>query len=125
MRADPHPLAPTFSAHHPPVQRRERAVIAHELGEDLRQDHRSMAAGLAAQPDHLPPRHGIAQADRQLMANLRRQRQEMTPRRRLMAEVTFSTWTADNLLRHSSFKGLREDKPAREVKFERPSHKGS
>ena len=44
---------------------------------------------------------------------------------RLVAEVTFSTWTADNLLRHPSFEGLREDKPAREVKLERPRHKGS
>jgi bifunctional non-homologous end joining protein LigD len=44
---------------------------------------------------------------------------------RLVAEVTFTTWTADHLLRHPSFEGLREDKPAQEVKFERPSHKGS
>ena len=32
---------------------------------------------------------------------------------------------ADHLLRHPSFEGLREGKPAREVKFERPSQKGS
>jgi bifunctional non-homologous end joining protein LigD len=38
----------------------------------------------------------------------------------LVAEVTFTTWTADHLLRHPSFEGLREDKPAREVKLERP-----
>jgi bifunctional non-homologous end joining protein LigD len=44
---------------------------------------------------------------------------------RLVAEVTFTTWTTDNLLRHPSFEGLREDKSAREVKFERPSHKAS
>jgi bifunctional non-homologous end joining protein LigD len=37
---------------------------------------------------------------------------------RLVAEVTFSTWTADNLLRHPSFLGLREDKPAKNVKLE-------
>jgi bifunctional non-homologous end joining protein LigD len=43
---------------------------------------------------------------------------------RLVAEVTFTTWTTD-LLRHPSFEGLREDKSAREVKFERPSHKAS
>jgi bifunctional non-homologous end joining protein LigD len=36
-----------------------------------------------------------------------------------VAEVTFTTWTADNLLRHSSFLGLREDKPAKDVKLER------
>jgi bifunctional non-homologous end joining protein LigD len=39
---------------------------------------------------------------------------------KLVAEVTFSTWTADHLLRHPSFEGLREDKPARAVKLERP-----
>jgi bifunctional non-homologous end joining protein LigD len=39
---------------------------------------------------------------------------------RLVAEVTFTTWTADHLLRHPSFEGLREDKPAKDVKLERP-----
>ena len=44
---------------------------------------------------------------------------------RLVAEVTFTTWTADHLLRHPSFEGLREDKPAKDVKLERPRQKGS
>ena len=39
----------------------------------------------------------------------------------LVAEVAFSTWTADNLVRQASFKGLREDKPAAEVVREKPN----
>jgi bifunctional non-homologous end joining protein LigD len=38
----------------------------------------------------------------------------------LVAEVAFSEWTEDGRLRHPSFKGLREDKPAREVVREEP-----
>ena len=32
-----------------------------------------------------------------------------------LAEVEFTEWTADGQLRHPSYKGLRDDKPAREV----------
>src|SRR6202035_5601132 len=38
----------------------------------------------------------------------------------LVAEVQFSTWTTDNLVRQASFKGLREDKKATEVRREMP-----
>jgi bifunctional non-homologous end joining protein LigD len=37
-----------------------------------------------------------------------------------VAEVEFTAWTRDGHLRHPSFKGLREDKPARLLKAERP-----
>jgi bifunctional non-homologous end joining protein LigD len=37
----------------------------------------------------------------------------------LVAEVDFTEWTRDGHLRHPSFKGLREDKPARAVVRER------
>lgn len=33
----------------------------------------------------------------------------------LVAEVEFAEWTEDGMLRHPSFQGLREDKPAREI----------
>ena len=36
----------------------------------------------------------------------------------LVGEVAFTGWTGDALLRHPSFKGLREDKPAEKVKRE-------
>jgi hypothetical protein len=32
--------------------------------------------------------------------------------------LTYVTWTADNLLRHTVYVGLREDKPAAEVRRE-------
>jgi bifunctional non-homologous end joining protein LigD len=40
-------------------------------------------------------------------------------RPQLVAEVTYMTWAEDGLLRHTVFVGLREDKPAREVRRER------
>ncbi len=39
----------------------------------------------------------------------------------LVAEITYLTWAEDGLLRHTVFVGLREDKPAREVRRERPA----
>ncbi|HEY3665491.1 MAG TPA: DNA ligase D, partial [Polyangiaceae bacterium] len=39
---------------------------------------------------------------------------------KLVAEVAYTGVTKDGLLRHPTFKGLREDKPAREVVLEQP-----
>jgi ATP-dependent DNA ligase len=36
----------------------------------------------------------------------------------LVAEITYLTWTADNLLRHTVYVGLHEDKPADQVQRE-------
>jgi ATP-dependent DNA ligase len=38
---------------------------------------------------------------------------------KLVAEITFLTWTADSLLRQAVYVGLREDKPAEQVRRER------
>ncbi len=43
----------------------------------------------------------------------------VTPK--LVCEVSFTQWTDDGRLRHPSFQGLREDKPANAVPIEQPS----
>jgi bifunctional non-homologous end joining protein LigD len=48
------------------------------------------------------------------------QRGAIWVRPKLVAQVNFASWTADNLVRQASFKGLREDKPANEVRREEP-----
>jgi bifunctional non-homologous end joining protein LigD len=41
-------------------------------------------------------------------------------RPKLVAEIEFSNWTDDGLLRHPAFQGLREDKPAQDVVRDEP-----
>lgn len=45
-------------------------------------------------------------------------RQLVYVRPELVAEVEFRSWTADGIVRHASFRGLREDRSAREVRRE-------
>jgi bifunctional non-homologous end joining protein LigD len=47
-------------------------------------------------------------------------RQARFVRPELVAEVEFRAWTADGHLRHASFRGLRDDKPASDIVREHP-----
>ena len=47
-------------------------------------------------------------------------RQVRYVRPQLVAEIEFRAWTAEGHLRHASFRGLREDKPAHEIVREVP-----
>lgn len=74
---------------------------------------------------------------RQLAAELKQRRSDSPPfadpptgaeargvtwvRPELVGEVEFTEWTEDGLLRHPSFQGLREDKPAEQITREEPT----
>ncbi|SJM32621.1 DNA ligase D [Mesorhizobium delmotii] len=61
--------------------------------------------------------------DERLSAEETRQVRYVRPE--LVAEIEFRAWTADGNLRHASFRGLREDKPAKEIVRETPKTKAA
>ena len=66
---------------------------------------------------------GLLQKERPFEAvppEVRREAIYVTPK--LVCEIEFTEWTPDGRLRHPSFQGLREDKPAAEVGRDKPVH---
>ena len=74
------------------------------------------AAGAAAPARARRPRR--SRSRRRCRASARATSSWVEPR--LVAEVAFGEWTRDGRLRHPRYIGLRDDKPAREVRRERP-----
>jgi bifunctional non-homologous end joining protein LigD len=70
---------------------------------------RALRKRLEALQQKAPPFHAIPTAAR---------KDAVWVKPTLVAEIQFSTWTSDDMLRQASFKGLREDKPADDVKRE-------
>ncbi len=81
----------------------------------------AVAATLFRQLDRL--RVASSPFDGRLTAEEARQVHYVRPE--LVAEVEFRAWTADGHLRHASFRGLREDKAAREIVRETPKSAAS
>ena len=73
---------------------------------------------LASRPRDSSPFTGIESARRK-RTELPRGARFVQPQ--LVAEIEFRQWTQNRILRHSVYKGLREDKPAGEVRMEMPA----
>ncbi len=65
--------------------------------------------------DRAEPRSPFAEVPREIRRSARWVRPE------LVAEIAYTEFTGDGILRHPSFQGLREDKPPREVVLEKPA----
>ncbi|HKU97700.1 MAG TPA: hypothetical protein VJR58_20590 [Vineibacter sp.] len=55
----------------------------------------------------------------QVPAQIRRKAQWIKPG--IVVQVAFTEFTADGMVRHPSYRGIREDKAATDVKLERPT----
>jgi ATP-dependent DNA ligase len=75
-----------------------------------------MAATAAARDRHDAPRRAAAAKHPLRLAPGAQPVHWVRPE--LVAEVKFLIWTDDNLLRQVVYEGLREDKPARDVRRE-------
>jgi bifunctional non-homologous end joining protein LigD len=69
--------------------------------------------------DLLEPLRAQASAFADVPAMYRRGANWVHPK--LVAQIAFATWTADRLVRQAAFKGLREDKAAKDVHRETPA----
>lgn len=86
--------------------------------------HYAGKVGTGFDDDLLRSLHGelVARAsDRSPFAEAVKEKGAHWARPELVGAVTFSEWTADGRLRHPAFQALRPDKPAREVRRERPA----
>jgi bifunctional non-homologous end joining protein LigD len=91
----------------------ERLVYAGRTGTGFTQEtHRILRGSLDALRDAQTPfDHPPAEATRKAI----------WVKPELVAQVRFANWTAEDLLRQAAFQGLREDKPATEVRREEAS----
>jgi ATP-dependent DNA ligase len=100
-----------------------RLVYAGRVGTGIKQTElqrlwrRLQPLAVSEMPLELPPPHSTRFGSPLVLSRVHWMRPEF------VAEVKYLTWTGDNLLRQVVYEGLREDKPAREVRRDVPHTK--